>query len=81
MVQDKLWYRKGCYIYIYYVRGDVGGRSHSSLRMTLTTSMPLDSRQILAVCTSVMLGPTCWRSAQNGGGGPYMLALGRTRWH
>jgi hypothetical protein len=59
-----------------------------------TTSMPPDSRQILAVCTSPMLGPTHRRwavytgvglctpaLARNGGGGPYMLVLGRTRWH
>jgi hypothetical protein len=55
---DKLWYRKECYIYILCKRGDVGGRSRSSSRTTPTISMPPDSRQILAVCTSLMLGPT-----------------------
>jgi len=44
-----------------YERGDVGGRSRSSSRMTPTITMPPDSRQILAVCNS--------RLTRNGGGG------------
>jgi len=51
-------------------------------------SIPPDSCQILAICTSLMLGPTCWRWAVyasaivrlwNWGGGPYMwVVLGHT---
>jgi len=76
MVWDKLWYRKWCYIYIYYVRGDFGGCSCSSSKMTPTMSMPPDSCQILTICIDVVPYMPAW----NGGGGPYMLVLGPTCW-
>ena len=46
---------------------------------TPTMSVPPGSRQILAACISLALGPTRRRWARNRGVGPYTSVLGCTR--
>jgi hypothetical protein len=84
---ENLSYRKRCYIH--YKRGGVGERSRSSLRTVgnaydvNATGFPPDPRHLQFAGVELytwVLGCIRRRSAQNEGGGPYMLALGRTVW-
>ena len=84
---ENLSYRKRCYIH--YKRGGVGERSRSSTVRDAydvnPTRFPPDPRHLPVQFAGVglytwVLGCICRRLAQNGGGGPYTLALGRAVW-